>query len=83
MDVLKFLQQGNVSKNPEYNPKTKEGKTKSPLLVDYNVGENINDQLRKNITLILRSFLLHIFCISMYFHSMYLPFLQDDSPYSY
>ena len=50
MDVLKFLQQGNVSKNPEYNPKTKEGKTKSPLLVDYNVGENINDKLRKNIT---------------------------------
>ena len=50
MDVLKFLQQGNVSKNPEYNPKTKEGKTKSPLLVDYNVGENISDKLRKNIT---------------------------------
>ena len=50
MDVLKFLQQGNVSKNPEYNPKTKEGKTKSPLLVDYNVGENIGDKLRKNIT---------------------------------
>ena len=50
MDVLKFLQQGNVSKNPDYNPKTKEGKTKSPLLVDYNVGENISDKLRKNIT---------------------------------
>ena len=49
MDVLKFLQEGNVSKNPEYNPKTKEGRTKSPLLVDYKVGNNITDKLAKNI----------------------------------
>ena len=49
MDVLKFLQSGNISKNPNYNPKTKEGKLHSPLLVDYKVGKSVSDKLRSNI----------------------------------
>ena len=49
MDVNKFLQSGNVTPNPNYNPKTKKGRLESPLLVDYNVGESIDDKLTSNI----------------------------------
>mgnify|MGYP006872502897 CR=1 FL=1 len=35
MDVLKFLQGGNKTPNPEYNPKTKKGSIQPPTLVDY------------------------------------------------
>lgn len=49
MDVLNFLQNGNVRPNPDYNPKTKKGKFQSPTLVDYNPGGSISDQARHNI----------------------------------
>ena len=50
MDINRFLKQGNVSKNPEYNPKTKEGRDKSPLLQNFNPGNSISDKLRSNIS---------------------------------
>ncbi len=53
MDVLKFLQEGNVRKNPEYNPKTKKGSQEAPLLVDYNVGDSIEDKSKEIISNIL------------------------------
>lgn len=53
MDVLKFLQEGNVKKNPEYNPKTKKGSEQAPLLVDYNVGESTKDKSKEIISNIL------------------------------
>lgn len=34
MDVLKYLTEGNVYQNPEYNPKTKKGASLPPYLVD-------------------------------------------------
>lgn len=46
MDVLKFLQGGNETPNPEYNPKTKKGRLKPPTLVDYNPGTTVSDQGR-------------------------------------
>lgn len=46
MDVLKFLQGGNKTPNPEYNPKTKKGAIQPPTLVDYNPGTSISDQGR-------------------------------------
>lgn len=53
MDVLKFLQEGNVKNNPEYNPKTKKGREQAPLLVDYNVGESTKDKSKEIISNIL------------------------------
>lgn len=41
MDVGKFLEKGNVRDNPNYNPKTKQGRLQSPTLVDYNPGNDI------------------------------------------
>ena len=46
MDVLKLLQGGNKTPNPEYNPKTKTGAIQPPTLVDYNPGPSISDQGR-------------------------------------
>ena len=46
MDILKFAKEGNISKNPNYNPKTKKGALESPLLVDYKPENNIIDQGR-------------------------------------
>lgn len=49
MDVLKFLQGGNKTPNPEYNPKTKKGAIQPPTLVDYNPGTSISDQGRSRL----------------------------------
>lgn len=49
MDVLKFLQGGNQTPNPEYNPKTKKGAIQPPTLVDYNPGTSISDQGRSRL----------------------------------
>lgn len=49
MDVLKFLQDGNKTPNPEYNPKTKKGAVQPPTLVDYNPGTSISDQGRSRL----------------------------------
>lgn len=46
MDILKFLSQGNVSANPDYNPKTKKGALEPPTLVNYNPGAAPSDQGR-------------------------------------
>lgn len=43
MDVLKFLKEGNVRANPDYNPKTKKGRLEPPTLVDYNPGTSVRD----------------------------------------
>lgn len=50
MDIDEFLKGGNITKNPEYNPKTKKGRQEPPLLKDYNIGTSISDMLRKNIS---------------------------------
>lgn len=49
MDILKFLQGGNKTPNPEYNPKTKKGAIQPPTLVDYNPGTSISDQGRGHL----------------------------------
>lgn len=49
MDVLKFLQGGNKTPNPEYNPKTKKGAVQPPTLVDYNPDTSISDQGRSRL----------------------------------
>lgn len=49
MDVLKFLQGGNKTPNPEYNPKTKKGAIQPPTLVDYSPGTSISDQGRSRL----------------------------------
>ena len=49
MDVLKFLQGGNKTPNPEYNPKTKKGAIQPPTLVDYNPGTSISDRGRSRL----------------------------------
>ena len=46
MDILKFLSQGNVSANPDYNPKTKKGALEPPTLVNFNPGTTPSDQGR-------------------------------------
>lgn len=50
MDVLKFLQEGNITKNPKYNPKTKKGALEPPSFVDYKPGNNVIEQGISNIT---------------------------------
>lgn len=49
MDVLKFLQGGNQTPNPKYNPKTKKGAIQPPTLVDYNPGTSISDRGRGHL----------------------------------
>lgn len=50
MDVLKFLQnKGNITPNPDYNPKTKKGALEPPYLVDYNPGTTTSDKGRTSI----------------------------------
>ena len=49
MDILKFLRQGNVSANPDYNPKTKKGALEPPTLVNYNPGTAPSDQGRSSL----------------------------------
>ena len=49
MDVLKFLQGGNQTPNPKYNPKTKKGATQPPVLVDYNPGTSVSDLGRSRL----------------------------------
>ena len=49
MDVLKFLQGGNQTPNPKYNPKTKKGAIQPPTLVDYNPGTSISDRGRSRL----------------------------------
>ena len=49
MDVLKFLQGGNKTPNPEYNPKTKKGAIPPPTLVDYNPSTSLSDQGRGHL----------------------------------
>lgn len=49
MDVLKFLQGGKKTPNPEYNPKTKKGAIQPPTLVDYNPGTSISDRGRGHL----------------------------------
>lgn len=46
MDVLKFLQGGNETPNPNYNPKTKKGRLEPPTLVDYSPGTTTSDRGR-------------------------------------
>lgn len=46
MDVLKYLTEGNVYRNPEYNPKTKKGAVVPPYLVDNTPN---NDALSKKL----------------------------------
>ena len=46
MDILKFLSQGNISANPDYNPKTKKGALEPPTLVNFNPGTAPSDQGR-------------------------------------
>lgn len=46
MDILKFLSQGNVSANPDYNPKTKKGALEPPTLVNFKPGTTPSDQGR-------------------------------------
>ena len=46
MDILKFLSQGNVSANPDYNSKTKKGALEPPTLVNFNPGTTPSDQGR-------------------------------------
>lgn len=48
MDVSKFLEQGNVKSNPNYNPKTKKGRLEQPTFTDYNPGTDIYDQAFKS-----------------------------------
>lgn len=50
MDVLKFLQEGNITKNPKYNPKTKKGALEPPSFVDYKPGNNVIEQGISNVT---------------------------------
>lgn len=51
MDVLKFLQnKGNITPNPDYNPKTKKGALEPPYLVDYNPGTTTSDKGRTSIS---------------------------------
>lgn len=49
MDVSKFLEQGNVKSNPNYNPKTKKGRLEQPTFTDYKPGNDIYDQAFKSI----------------------------------
>ena len=48
MDVSKFLEQGNVKSNPNYNPKTKKGRLEQPTFTDYKPGTDIYDQAFKS-----------------------------------
>ena len=49
MDVSKFLEQGNVKSNPNYNPKTKKGRLEQPTFTDYKPGTDIYDQAFKSV----------------------------------
>lgn len=49
MDVLKFLQGGNKTPNPDYNSKTKKGRLEPPILTNYNPGTSISDQGRSRL----------------------------------
>lgn len=49
MDVSKFLEQGNVKSNPNYNPKTKKGRLEQPTFTDYKLGTDIYDQAFKSV----------------------------------
>ena len=49
MDVLKFLQEGNIRVNPEYNPKTKKGKLQPQYLQDFDINNIPNAAVREGI----------------------------------
>lgn len=63
MDVLKFLQEGNKTNNPEYNPKTKKGANQPPFLVNYSPGQSASDKGRESIN---EAMSRHIYDLNQY-----------------
>lgn len=63
MDVLKFLQEGNKTANPEYNPKTKKEANEPPFLVNYNPGQSTSDKGRESIN---EAMSRHIYNLNQY-----------------
>lgn len=63
MDILKFLQEGNKTANPDYNPKTKKGATQPPFLVNYNPGQSVSDRGRESINEVMSR---HIYDLNQY-----------------
>lgn len=78
MDVLKFLQEGNVTKNPEYNPKTKKGATQPPYLVNNTPGTSVSDEGRSVLGNTLSR---NVYNLNQYDVDKYTPYNVYVNPY--
>lgn len=79
MDVLKFLQEGNVTKNPEYNPKTKKGATQPPYLVDNTPAASNSDEGRSVLGSTLAR---NVYNLNQYDVDKYAPYKVFVNPYN-
>lgn len=79
MDVLKFLQEGNVTKNPEYNPKTKKGAIQPPYLVDNTPGASTSDEGR---SVLGNTLARNVYNLNQYDVDKYTPYKVFANPYN-
>lgn len=78
MDILKFAQEGNVRRNPDYNPKTKKGALQPPTITDFNPATSTSDAGR---SVLGRTLAKGIYNLNQYDVDKYTPYDTYVNPY--
>lgn len=78
MDILKFAQEGNVRRNPDYNPKTKKGALQPPTITDFNPATSTSDAGR---SVLGRTLAKGIYNLNQYDVDKYTPYNVYVNPY--
>lgn len=78
MDILKFAQEGNVRRNPDYNPKTKKGALQPPTITDFNPATSTSDAGR---SILGRTLARGIYNLNQYNVDKYTPYDTYVNPY--
>lgn len=78
MDILKFVQEGNVRRNPDYNPKTKKGALQPPTITDFNPATSTSDAGR---SVLGRTLSRGIYNLNQYDVDKYTPYDTYVNPY--
>lgn len=78
MDILKFAQEGNVRRNPDYNPKTKKGALQPPTITDFNPATSTSDAGR---SVLGRTLARGIYNLNQYDVDKYAPYDTYVNPY--
>lgn len=78
MDILKFAQEGNVRRNPDYNPKTKKGALQPPTITDFNPATSTSDAGR---SVLGRTLARGIYNLNQYDVDKYTPYDTYVNPY--